>query len=94
MQPTSLAVTPTAPRAGARDAPAASALMLAGYTRSVTRVPPTAMFEWGVKTSGSVEGDPGVAVDTKETGALHDARSDPVESVDAREARDECENDS
>jgi len=35
MQPTSLAVTPTAPRADARDAPAAPALTLAADTRSV-----------------------------------------------------------
>ena len=35
MQPTSLSVTPTAPRAGARDAPAAPALTLAADTRSV-----------------------------------------------------------
>jgi len=35
MQPTSLAVTPTAPRAAARDAPAAPALTLAADTRSV-----------------------------------------------------------
>jgi len=35
MQPTSLAVTPTAPRAVARDAPAAPALTLAADTRSV-----------------------------------------------------------
>ena len=35
MQPTSLAVTPAAPRANARDAPAAPALTLAADTRSV-----------------------------------------------------------
>ncbi len=35
MQPTSLAVTSTAPRADARDAPAAPALTLAADTRSV-----------------------------------------------------------
>ena len=35
MQPTSLAVTPTAPGADAPDAPAAPAFTLAGYTRSV-----------------------------------------------------------
>ena len=37
MQPTSLAVTPTAPRADARDAPAAPALTLAADTRSVSQ---------------------------------------------------------
>jgi hypothetical protein len=35
MQPTSLAVTPTAPRALARDAPAAPPFTLAADTRSV-----------------------------------------------------------
>jgi hypothetical protein len=38
MQPTSLAVTPTAPRASARDAPAAPALTLAADTRSVRQL--------------------------------------------------------
>jgi hypothetical protein len=42
MQPTSLAVTPTAPRAVARDAPVAPALTLAADTRSVRRHPPEA----------------------------------------------------
>ncbi len=37
MQPTSLAFTPTAPRAVARDAPAAPALTLAADTRSVSQ---------------------------------------------------------
>jgi hypothetical protein len=36
MQPTSLAVTPTAPGAVATDAPAAPALTLAADTRSVS----------------------------------------------------------
>ena len=35
LQPPSLAVTPTAPRASARDAPAAPVLTLAADTRSV-----------------------------------------------------------
>ena len=39
MQPTSLAVTSTAPRADARDAPAAPALTLAADTRSVRARP-------------------------------------------------------
>ncbi len=39
MQPTSLAVTSTAPRAVARDAPAAPALTLAADTRSVRLAP-------------------------------------------------------
>jgi len=39
MQPTSLAVTPTAPRASARDAPAAPAFTLAADTQSVRRAP-------------------------------------------------------
>jgi hypothetical protein len=43
MQPTSLAVTPTAPRAVARDAPAAPALTLAADTRSVRLVPENAL---------------------------------------------------